>query len=77
MLGFLTSAVWLRLQKNVSKNTSSKQCLCLQKPHLIFILVAFNSFRVNHDWVKETIFIINILKVKFGLGDGIHSFNRS
>lgn len=41
--------------------------LCLQEAHLIFILDAFNSFRVNHDWVKETIFIINIKKDKFGL----------
>lgn len=50
----------------MSKNTSSEQRLCLQKPHLIFTLAAFNSFTVNHDWVKETIFIINIRKVKFG-----------
>lgn len=71
------SAICFRLRKNISRNTSSKLCLCLQKPHLIFILVALNSFRVNHDWVKETIFIINSIKVKFGLGDGIHSFNHS
>lgn len=58
----------------MSKNTSSEGRLCLQKPHLIFTLAAFNSFTVNHDWVKETIFIINIRKVKFGPEMGfVHS----